>query len=507
MKDNRDTVTMSRLKEVALARHPRRAVIYLLLGLLLVGGLGFGLGSRWHPGVEPAQAAQTVSPAVQSLEAAFVGVAKEVTPAVVHIRVETQPKPSEEEDFFAPFRPFMPQVPRRRPMPRQGTGSGVIIDSAGYVLTNVHVVSEAARITVVTAGEQEYKGEVVGTDPETDLAIVNIDSDEPLASARLGNADNSEVGSFVMAIGSPFGLEATVTTGVISAKGRTLRRRESPYSPFRDLLQTDASINQGNSGGPLVNLKGEVIGINQAIMSPGPGTGNVGIGFAIPINSQTQAIIAALKRGESFVRGRLGVYLRDMERGLAEIYGVKQGAFVEQVIPDTPASEAGIQEEDIIIGYDGQPIETSDQLVSAVQRTRPGTEVTIRLIRDNKEKRVVVAIGKKTKEVTAAKTGPEEPTKGRLGLWVSELTPETASSLGVEPDTKGVVVKNMDPVGDAARAGIRPGDIIVKVNLTPVRNLKDYTRAVAKLKVGRPATVRYHRGDQIRTAVIEEVTE
>jgi serine protease Do len=486
-----------------------RAVFILLLALALVGGIGFGLGSKWHSAASPAYAAQALSSEARAMEEASVGVAEELIPAVVHIRVESLAKPEEQQDYFAPFRPFMPDLPQPQPKarPKQGLGSGVIIDPAGYILTNVHVVAGADQITVVTADEKEYKGTVVGTDSETDLAVVKIDAGGPLPAARLGNADQARIGSWVMAVGSPFGLEATVTTGVISAKGRTLRRREEPYSPFRDLIQTDAAINQGNSGGPLVNLGGEVIGINQAIFSPGPFAGNVGIGFAIPINPHTLSVIASIKQGEPFVRGRLGVFVRDVEPALAEIYGVKKGAFVEEVTPDSPASQSGIKEEDIIVAYNGQAIDNSDQLVAAVQQTRPGSEVKVRLFRAKKEREIVVTIGEKKAGAAAAAAPGMEIREGRLGLKVGDLTPETAETLGIDPDTQGVLVEEVNPTGDAARAGIRPGDIIIKVNLTPVRSLKDYQQAVAKLKAGRPATIRHKRGDVTRTVIIEQVTE
>ena len=494
------------VKEVGPAAHSRRVTAYLLLSLLLVGAIGFGLGTVWHPSVRPAHAAQAVPPAVTAMESTFTGVAAEVKPSVVHLSVESLPKAAEGEDSFGPLRPFLP-APPSRPTPKRGTGSGVVIDSAGYILTNVHVVAQAQQITVIMADGEEYKGKAIGTDPETDLAIVKVEPHKPLTAAILGNADEEKVASWVMAIGSPFGLDQTVTVGVISGKGRTLPRQESRDSRFRDLIQTDAAINPGNSGGPLVNLKGEVIGINQAIFSPGPFGGNVGIGFAIPLNPFTKEIIASLKQGQPVVRGLLGVYVRDLTPGMEEVYGVRKGAFVEQVAPGGSAAEAGIQQEDIIIGYEGQPVEKTDQLVAAVQRTRPGAEVEIKLIRNKQEKTVTAKIEQKKEAVAKVGRGPEEEVKGRLGLGVTELTPEIAASLGVDPRLKGVVVKSVDPAGDAARAGLEPGDIIVKVNLTPVRSIADYIQAIEKLKVGRAATIRYQRGEQIRTAVIEKVTE
>lgn len=488
-----------------------RLAVYLLVALL-IGGIGFFLGSRPNPVINPLQAAQTLPPAVQALETTFTNVAEEVRPSVVHIRVESLVAPSPQDDLFGPLRPFMPDTPRR-PVPREGTGSGVIIDSAGYILTNVHVVADARSITVITANRDEYRGEVVGTDPDTDLAIVKITpkADRPLVAARLGDADRAKVGSFVMAIGSPFGLDETVTSGVISGTGRSLPRTdEGSNDRFRNLLQTDAAINPGNSGGPLVNLMGEVIGINQAIFSPGPIAGNIGIGFAIPINSYNKELIASLRRGQPIVRGRLGAYVGDISSGLAEVYGVSRGAFVQEVVPDTPAAQAGLQAEDVIITYNGKPVENSDQLVDAVQRTRPGTEVPLRIMRGKQEKTLTVRIGEKKAEVAQAQpTGEDEGKPARLGLRVSDITPQIAASLKLKAGIQGVVVKAVDPTGDAARAGIQAGMIIVKVNLTPVRNVEEYKQATATLKVGRPATLRYYdpRQDRSLTVVIDEVTE
>jgi len=483
----------------------RTIALAVLFSLVLAGVVGFGFGAKLHLASQPAQARPILPPAVQQLEDAYIGVAEEVTPAVVHIRVQAMAK--EEESVPEFFRPFFPGQPQK-PVPRTGLGSGVIIDAAGYVLTNVHVVSGAEKITVITNNEDEYVGKVVSTDPDTDLAVVKIEPHGQLTAARLGNAEEAKVGTFVMAIGSPFGLDASVTTGVISATGRALPRRETgKYESFRNLIQTDAAINQGNSGGPLVNLRGEVIGINQAIFSPGPNGGNVGIGFAIPINAKTREIITTLKSGKRFTRGKLGVMLRDVA-GLSEVYGTKKGAFVTEVVPAGPADNAGIEAGDIIIGYNGKAIDETEQLVEAVQSTAPGTKAQIKLLRDKAEKVVTVTISEKTDETAATKPSEEQGKAGRLGLRVKELTPELANSLGLSPSRKGVVVVAVAPAGEAAQAGLAAGDIIMKINLMTVRNLQDYNKALGQLKVGKPAVILFKRGDQpAQITTIDEVGE
>jgi len=478
-------------------------VIGALLTILLTGLIGFGVGNNWQHNLPNAQARPVVAPEARSLEAASIAVAEDVKRSVVSLRVEQVP--SAQEDT-SPFWPFIPGIPKSKPAPKAGLGSGVIIDGAGYILTNVHVVSNATRIKVVTEDGAEYNGEVVGTDSDTDLAVVKIkpETKKPLIAARLGDADLAKTGSWVMALGSPFGFEASVTTGVISAKGRTLRGEGKSDSPYRDLLQTDAAINPGNSGGPLVNLDGEVIGINQAIYSPGPFAGNVGIGFAIPINSYTKKIIASIKTGQSFVRGRLGVFVSDMNKALTQIYGVEKGAFVQEIVADGPADKAGIQAEDVIISYDGQAIADSDQLVNVVQRSHPGAQVRIVLVRDKKQRTVTATVIAKD-DKTAAQPAAQAGEMGRLGLRVSDITLQIAYSLGLDAQ-RGVVVLEVDPMGDAARAGVSVGDVITKINLISVNNFEDYKQAVAKLETGKPATLRVKHGDMSRTLSIEEVS-
>ncbi len=484
----------------------RLASPLFVVALLAATALGFGLGAGRLSHSGQAQARQLIAPEAQALDSLFSSVAEEVKPAVVHIRVQGPPAPAE-EDAPGPFPPSFPGQPRPAPTPSQSLGSGVIIDPSGYILTNVHVVAGATRITVVTANKDEYPGKVVGNDPDTDLAVVKIEPRRPLPAARLGNADEAKVGSWVMAIGSPYGLEATVTAGIISAQGRILREESPGATPFRNLIQTDAAINRGSSGGPLVNLQGEVIGISQAIVSPGPFGGNIGIAFAIPIDNFTRDIIASLKQGQTFARGRLGIYIQDAEPGMAENYGAQRGAFVNQVMPDGPGAKAGIQEEDIITAYAGQPIKSSDELLGAVQRTRPGARVELTLLRGGQEKKLTVTIGEK-KDATPAPPKPAEEVKmGRLGMKVAEITPEVASLFGLPAGLKGVVVTDLDPAGDAARAGLAPGDVIIKINLAPIRNLQEYQAAAQALQAGKPATIRHRRGEMIHTAVIDAVSE
>jgi serine protease Do len=423
------------------------------------------------------------------------------------VRVKTTVKPTNEMDVPDWFRPFVPN-PQATPQPREGTGSGVIIDPAGYILTNVHVVADAAQITVVVGDEEEFAGKVVSTDPDTDLAVIKIDAKgKNLVAAKLGNAAEEKVGTIVMAIGSPFGLEQTVTTGVISGTGRSLSRSESPGNRFRNLIQTDAAINPGNSGGPLVNLKGEVIGINQAIYSTGMTPGNIGIGFAIPINTTTKSIINTLTKGENYIRGRIGAEIQDVPQKLAENLGTKTGAFVRSVTPDGPADKAGIQDGDVILSYNGNTIKDGDQLVTAVQATKPGTEVKVIILRDKQTKSLIAKIEEKKDKVATTESSTEGEKSARLGMRVSPITPEIASSLGIDPATKGVVVTGINPMGVAANSGIQKGDIIVKINLTPIRSVQDFNAAIKELQAGKSATIRFKHEDQTVTTIIEELPE
>ncbi len=377
-------------------------------------------------------------------------------------------------DFFGPQREFK----------QRSLGSGFLIDDKGFIVTNNHVVENADQIKVRLYDETEYDAEIVGRDPKTDIALIRIKPNgNDLQPLKLGNSDSLPVGSWVVAIGSPFGLEQTVTAGIVSAKGRIIGS-----GPYDDFIQTDASINPGNSGGPLLNLDGEVVGINTAIVASGQG-----IGFAIPINL-ADGIIAQLKDTGEVSRGWLGVGIQNLTPELAEYYRLeqKEGVLVTQVYEGDPADEAGIKEGDIIVGIDGKDVKTSRELSRKVAEAGVGNKMRINLLRDGR---------KKTVRVKLAKRPDQEPTLARgearsdgLGMRVRDIDPEIAEQLGVGTDQKGVVVVQLDPESKSARAGVRRGDIVIEINREPIKNLKDYRAQVKAIDEGDTVQMLLRRG-------------
>lgn len=501
-----------------------RAIFPVLLVVLLIVGAA---GVTWlvRPSAGSAEAASR--PDLGTLEAAQAGfnwMADEVKPAVVFIEVEQKPGSSEEgewpniegmpdlRDFFGPGFPT-PRMPVPRG-PQGGQGSGVIIDSSGYILTNNHVAGNAAKITVHLFTGESYPAKLVGSDQLTDLAVIKIEADRSLPVAKLGNAANLKVGSWAMAIGFPFGgqrsggrfdealrYQPTVTVGVISATERQIES-DMPGRPFRNLIQTDAPINPGSSGGPLVNIRAEVIGINQAIFTSGPVGGNIGVGFAIPIDASTRSVIESLKSGEPVVRGQLGVAVSALTPALKSVHGGEHGVWVEDVQEGTPAARAGVKPEDIITRFDGKEVTSVDQFVSAVQSTRPGTNVEMQVLRDGKTQTLRVTV-----EALSLEAGKKEEARaegGKLGLTVETVPADKASELGI---AGGVVVRSVDPRGEAARAGLQPGDVIVKINRQAVTDVASYRKAVGELRQGGPVVIRVWRNDRMFTAQIERLGE
>ena len=512
------------------------------IGLVVV--LLSGVGALTWLGKPSESTAGAAPPAdlatLEAIERGFTWIAETVKPSVVFIEVEQKVRgeTSDEdspqlfgfpEEWWRQF--FGPDVPRPRRMPPGvprvppiGQGSGVIIDPDGYIITNNHVVGKAAKVTVHLANGESYPAEVIGADKITDLAVIKIQPDRPLKAAKLGNADNAKVGSWAMAIGYPFGgsrysggivggrfdqalrFEPTVTVGVISAMNRQLES-DIPGRPFRNLIQTDAPINPGNSGGPLVNIHAEVIGINQAIFTSGLAGGNIGVGFAIPINAHTSDNIETLKSGEPVVRGQLGVLVSALTPTLKSVYGAESGVFIEEVQPDSPAARGGLKDEDVITKFDNQQVNSVDEFVGLVQATEPGATVAVEAIRDGKPVTVKVKIEALSLDV--AKKTPAAAESNKLGLTVETLSPEKAEEMGLPG---GVVVRAVDPLSDAARADLRPGDVIIKINRQPLTDPDSYKDVVDKLKKGDAVAIRLWRADPIRgdrvlTAQIERLSE
>ena len=373
------------------------------------------------------------------------------------------------KDFFGPFHGQDPQ----REFKQSSLGSGFIIDRKGYIVTNNHVVENADQIKVKLANEKEFDAKIVGRDPKTDLALIKIDESSDLVPLKIGNSDDLKVGTWVVAIGSPFGLEQTVTAGIVSAKGRILGS-----GPYDDFIQTDASINPGNSGGPLLNLKGEVVGINTAIIASGQG-----IGFAIPI-SMADGIIAQLKKSGEVARGFIGIGIQDLTPELAEYYKVKdkKGVFVTHIVEGYPADKGGIKAKDVIIAVNGRKVSTARELSKTIADIPVNTRTEISFIRNGKKKTLYINTAKLPEEESLVRK--ETESGDELGLKVSELTPEIARQLGFEENEKGVIIANVKTGDKGELAGIRQGDLVKEINRRPVSAVEDYHKKMQKIKKG-----------------------
>ena len=360
---------------------------------------------------------------------------------------------------------------------QRSLGSGFIIDKAGYIVTNNHVIEDADEVQVKLKSGDEYDAEIVGRDPNTDLALIKIKSGDNFPFVKLGDSQMLKVGEWVVAIGNPFGLEDTVTAGIVSAKGRVIGS-----GPYDDFIQTDASINPGNSGGPLLDMNGEVIGINTAIIASGQG-----IGFAIPVNL-AKGIVEQLKKHGEVTRGWLGVAIQDLSRELAEYYGVetKKGVMVTEVFPGDPAAEAGMEARDIILEVNGKKIETTRDLTRLVADIAVGNTAEIKILRNGDTKTFTVKIAKRNEDKIASRNGtPKRGHEDELGIRVSKLTPELARRFGV-PESDGVIVTGIETESKGAEAGVSIGDIIKEINHKPIKTAEDYKEAVGKVKTGEP---------------------
>jgi serine protease Do len=411
----------------------------------------------------------------------FVSLAKTIGPSVVNIATTQVRRPA--QGVPAPFggdqrfnefweRFFGGQLPRS-PQRQRGLGSGFIIDSDGTIITNHHVIDGAEKIVVTLADGKSFDARVLGADQKSDIAIVKIDAKQSLTAATLGDSDQLDVGEWVMAIGNSFGLDHTVTTGIVSAKGRHIGA--GPYDSF---IQTDASINPGNSGGPLVNLRGEVVGINTAIFSQSGG--NIGIGFAIPVNLARE-LVPQLKDKGKVVRGYLGVTIQKVTADIATTMGLKSegGALVADVAEGGPAERSGIKAGDVIVEFNGKAIKDSTDLPLEVARVAPGKTVQVKFLRDSKQSSIAIQIGElKDSEVVA------ESRQDDFGMTVQPVTAAMVQSLGLER-AEGVLVNSIQPGSAADEAGLRRGDVITQINRGTVRDLADYKREIARAENGK----------------------
>jgi serine protease Do len=382
------------------------------------------------------------------------------------------------KDFFGPFEEGPSKEFKQRSL-----GSGFIIDKNGFIVTNNHVVEGADEIKVRLADEREYDATVVGRDPKTDLALIKIEGAKDLVPLPVGDSEAQEVGTWVVAIGSPFGLEQTVTAGIVSAKGRIIGS-----GPYDDFIQTDASINPGNSGGPLINMTGEVIGINTAIVASGQG-----IGFAIPVN-MAKDIIAQLKSKGEVTRGWMGVGIQDLTPELAEYYKVKgeTGVLVTQIFEGDPADKAGIKANDIITAVNGEPVTSSRELSRRIAALGVGQKAKITIMRDGREKSVTVETAKRQEEQTLASRESESDDK--LGLSLQSLEPDIAARLGYDEAEKGVLVTGVENGSKADKAGVQQGDLVKEINRKPVAGMEEFRKQLNQVKKGDPIMLLLKRG-------------
>lgn len=400
---------------------------------------------------------------LEELENVFVELANRVKPAVVNI----SPPPS----FVPP--PLSPEEgPGEKPPELPGSGSGVIVDKNGYILTNNHVVGEAAEVEVRLSDKSRFIGKVVGKDPDTDLAVVKVDTDHELPFVPVGDSGKMKVGQWVIAVGNPFGLDRTVTLGVVSGIGR----ENINLSRYEDFIQTDASINPGNSGGPLFNIHGEVIGINTAIINFAQG-----IGFAIPSNMAKDVMAQLVEKGK-VVRGWLGIGIQQLTPELAAKFGVREteGVLVSEVFEGHPAQKAGVIPGDIISKVEGRSVDTPAALARAIAGISPGKKVEIEVVRDGKRKMILVEITERKEEMVTASIPREKPDV-TLGILVEELTQELADRFKIK-DNKGVIITEVVPNSPAEKEGLRPGDLVKEINKTEIHNISDFNAIINKMK-------------------------
>jgi serine protease Do len=463
-------------------------------GIVLSAGFNFSPIARALWGDKEKPAAVPVAAGVRMVPVDIPHLFREVSPAVVNISTTQvvqfnhpqmrnpfgQQDPF--DDFFNKFFGRMPREQKRRSL-----GSGFMVSSDGYILTNNHVVDKADEVMVTLLDKEQFKAKIVGTDPKIDIALIKIDGKKKLPYVALGDSDKLEVGEWVVAIGNPFALGHTVTAGIVSAKGRIIGS-----GPYDDFIQTDASINPGNSGGPLFNLKGEVVGINTAVIQ-----GGQGIGFATPIQL-AKSVLDQLKEKGKVTRGWLGVYIQRLTPETAESLGIpgRQGALVSDVTSGGPAEKAGIRSGDVIVGFDGKEIRDQHDLPQVVALTKPGKTVNVRLLREGKETTVAVTIAQMEGEPGKPAGGPE--ISKDLGLTVQDITPEIAQRFEIE-NTKGVVVTGVADGTPAEEAGFNEGDIVRAFlrqdKRIPVTNAAEFAKLVKKFQSDKTMLFLVERGE------------
>jgi serine protease Do len=495
-------------------------LLTLAVGILIGTVISYGVKGQ-NKNNSSSDATRLVIPSPKQLSNQFTQIAKQLEPAVVNINTEstvqnphrrrfgvpnphgqTPQGPGDEDNPFQDFFDrFFGQIPDGGgPIRQRSLGSGVIVDPKGYIVTNRHVVEKADRIRVKfqddPAGSVGHDAKVIGTDQETDLAVIKVDVPRSLPTAKLGNSDSMQVGDWVLAVGSPFGLNATVTAGIISYIGRNI----VPNRQFQSFIQTDAAINPGNSGGPLVNMDGQIIGINTAIITGGEGY--EGVGFALPSNTVAQVYNQLIGPEHRVTRGSIGVeFAAQPNPAVARVYGVKNGVTIANVVPGSPADKAGLNVGDTIVSVDGRTVKNGDELVSDISSRRPGSTAKIGFVRNGKEQTTTVTVANRAK-LFASRLGEEEegqeettPTSSKLGVTVQNVTADLADRLSI-PAGKGVIVTEVKPGSFADDVGVSRGDVILEVNKQPINSEDDFRKIQQNLKSGQDVVflVRQGRG-------------
>jgi serine protease Do len=451
--------------------HEQVVRVVLLLGLLVGAPFSSATFADELTGIRLLEEIQTV----------FIALAERVKPAVVNISPASTSTKSAES-------------PRERGPNNPGTGSGVIVDKDGIVVTNNHVVGDANEVEVRLSDKSKYVGQVIGRDPDTDLAVVKFAADRALPTVPFGDSSKVRVGQWVMAVGNPFSLDRTVTVGVVSG----LERDAVRLSRYEAFIQTDASINPGNSGGPLFNIKGEVIGINTAIINYAQG-----IGFAIPSN-MAQQVVSQLRSKGKVIRGWLGIGIQEVTSELAAKFGIREsdGVLVNDVFENEPASRAGLKPGDIIAKVDGRRVDTPSGLSRSVAGLAPGTKVELEIIRNGERRALTVDLGERKEEtVVASIPSPPPQPEVKLGLNVQDLTPELAEKFKIK-DQKGVLVSKVDPGSVAQEQGLREGDLIKEVNRQLITSAEEFKAAVAQTKTGDSVLLRVVRENRAFYSVL-----
>jgi len=484
----------------------RMAYTFTILATLTVGILIGTIISKGVKGQESKKSSDAATPLTipspQQLSNQFSQIAKQLEPSVVNINTESVIKnphrrrgmPDEGggggedqnpfDDFFDRF--FGGQQ-QQGPIREHSLGSGVVVDAKGYIVTNRHVVEKADRIRVKLQDDPPgvlHDAKVIGTDQETDLAVIKIETDKPLPVAKLGNSEGMQVGDWVLAVGSPFGLQETVTAGIVSAKGRNI----VPNRQFQSFIQTDAAINPGNSGGPLVNMAGEVIGINTAILTDT--NAYAGVGFALPSNTIVTVYNQLIGPEHRVSRGSIGIEFAAQENpAIARVYGVNSGVTIANVVAGTPADQAGLKVGDTITSVDGKPVKNGDELVADIASRKPGSKIDIGFVRNGKKDDASVTVGDRAK-LFAARLGEEDeggeeaaPREGKLGVTVHPVTADMADRLDI-PAGKGVIVQDVKPGSFAEDIGLARGDVVLEINKQPVNNEDQFGRVTSSLKSG-----------------------